>query len=798
MPENNVQIELELVTRAFDAALREATKSVEGFGKEFETAEKDASKSLGNVGKAGKDAGKDVEDGAKKASGAWETFKGVLGAEAVVGAFGYIKDAATALFNTFVVDGVKGALEAEASLKKLQTALAIAGDGSEATLVSFQKFANQMQKNTTADGDVVLSQLAVAKAYGLSNDQAKTVVKTAYDMAAALGIDADTAVKQLSESFTGQAGRLSKLNPAIGELTKSQLEAGAAAELLGAQFAGSAAGKVDTFEGKITQTKITFGDLQEEIGAVITQNPALLAAIAQAGDLFREATAYVAANSAELKGLVAEGVQAFISAIQTAVSLGQSFNAFVTDNSTLLQALAIGVGAATIAYGAYALAVNGAAIASEIATIAQTAFNVALTANPVGIVIVAVGALAAGVYLLAQNWDAAKATMAGFAAFAVSSVQPAVQGILDVLAPLVGIFDEELGESIDQARIKLLDTTEELLQVQADLESKVLAQKQTGLDQQTNAEAVANAIKLAAQQQTNTTELAAEQGQSQAKLANLTAELTAKATAEKAAEKEKKDREKKVNDDKAKAEREFQSKLESDRKAARAEYEKNEKQSLENQRLAQARHDEERYNAQQSLSGAIIADTRNRNSFEMATDREKVANFQSTLGQISSLQNSSSKELFEVGKAAAIAQATINTYQAATVALASAPPPFGFALAAAVTVAGLLNVKNIASQQAPRSGGNFADGGFVPGASFSGDRVQANVNSGELILNRQQQQRLFQMANGDSGGGSGLAAKIDALANAIFGQPIVVEIDGEAIATAVRSQVRGGFALGGT
>ena len=35
--------------------------------------------------------------------------------------------------------------------------------------------------------------------------------------------------------------------------------------------------------------------------------------------------------------------------------------------------------------------------------------------------------------------------------------------------------------------------------------------------------------------------------------------------------------------------------------------------------------------------------------------------------------------------------------------------------------------------------GSYASGGIVPGSSFSGDNLTANVNSGELILNRAQQ-----------------------------------------------------------
>ncbi|UYI97137.1 MAG: phage tail tape measure protein [Parabacteroides distasonis] len=41
----------------------------------------------------------------------------------------------------------------------------------------------------------------------------------------------------------------------------------------------------------------------------------------------------------------------------------------------------------------------------------------------------------------------------------------------------------------------------------------------------------------------------------------------------------------------------------------------------------------------------------------------------------------------------------------------------------------------------------FANGGIVPGSMYSGDRVPAMVNSGEMILNRSQQSNLFQILN---------------------------------------------------
>lgn len=53
-----------------------------------------------------------------------------------------------------------------------------------------------------------------------------------------------------------------------------------------------------------------------------------------------------------------------------------------------------------------------------------------------------------------------------------------------------------------------------------------------------------------------------------------------------------------------------------------------------------------------------------------------------------------------------------------------------------------------------KSNGKYANGGIVPGSSFTGDRVTAQVNSGEMILNKTQQARLFKLANGGAVGGN--------------------------------------------
>ena len=87
-------------------------------------------------------------------------------------------------------------------------------------------------------------------------------------------------------------------------------------------------------------------------------------------------------------------------------------------------------------------------------------------------------------------------------------------------------------------------------------------------------------------------------------------------------------------------------------------------------------------------------------------------------GALNALSNVVGKHT-AAGKAIAVGQAIINTYQGATMALASAPPPFSFVEAAAVTAAGLLSVKKILSTKVG-SGGGGGSTPSIPGTGGAG------------------------------------------------------------------------------
>jgi tape measure domain-containing protein len=91
---------------------------------------------------------------------------------------------------------------------------------------------------------------------------------------------------------------------------------------------------------------------------------------------------------------------------------------------------------------------------------------------------------------------------------------------------------------------------------------------------------------------------------------------------------------------------------------------------------------------------------------------KQLSGAQQFFGNLAGLSRSKNRELAAIGKAAAVTQATIDGVLAVQKALASAPPPANYALAAAVGVATAANVASILSTNLGfQTGGSFVVGG---------------------------------------------------------------------------------------
>jgi DNA repair exonuclease SbcCD ATPase subunit len=150
----------------------------------------------------------------------------------------------------------------------------------------------------------------------------------------------------------------------------------------------------------------------------------------------------------------------------------------------------------------------------------------------------------------------------------------------------------------------------------------------------------------------------------------------------------------------------------------------------------------------------------------------------STLAQFA---KDGSKEQFAIQKAAALAEiAVADAKSRALIPAQTATIPYPANLAAIaqmnalVTATTALGVAGVVASAIK----GYADGGIV-GASQGGDNRVATVRDGEMVLNADQQNNLFNAIKSGSLGG----------------QPIIIQISGREIARAVRDEVNAGFKL---
>lgn len=125
-----------------------------------------------------------------------------------------------------------------------------------------------------------------------------------------------------------------------------------------------------------------------------------------------------------------------------------------------------------------------------------------------------------------------------------------------------------------------------------------------------------------------------------------------------------------------------------------------------------------------------------------AQKRVKINAVSQTFAALSTLMETNSRELFEVGKAAAISGAIVDGYAGVQKTLASVPAPFNYALAAAQGVAAAANVAKIAST-------SFGSGGSVSPSTAGGSASSATAATTQQTAQTAPQQQVSIALSGD-------------------------------------------------
>lgn len=164
----------------------------------------------------------------------------------------------------------------------------------------------------------------------------------------------------------------------------------------------------------------------------------------------------------------------------------------------------------------------------------------------------------------------------------------------------------------------------------------------------------------------------------------------------------------------------------------------------------------ERHEAQVTAIKKRESDNRTRQ--EEAERATRYKNASTLFGNLSTLMNSKSKKLFQLGKAAAIANAVVNTAEGITKAW-SLGPILGPAMAATVAAAGAVQIQTIKSQQF--GGGGTVNAGTSGGAPGTYNPPQPNIPAAPTVPDSNAERPINLYLHRDVQGNVSLADQLD-------------------------------------
>lgn len=772
----------------------------------------------------------------KNTTSAFKVFAGVISGQAIISA---VRNLTTGM-TEFAKSSIQAASDAAETASKFAVVFRSVGDeaekGAERLTTSFGLSRNEAKDLLSATGDL-LTGFGFTGRSALSLSQ--QVQELSVDLASFTNFSggAKGASEALTKALLGERESVKALGISILEedvkkqvaintanglifATERQAKAQATLDIAIRQSQnaiGDYARTSDGFANKQRELDAVIKNITETIGAEFL--PILTEIIKETIDWARENEKLIqsfAKDAASVFKQIVESVKSLIGFVQQAV---QYWNEYGDVIIKVGKAVAAGI----ILLAAFEAGLAAIAIATTIAT------------GGLNLLPIAIVAIGAAVAVLIQNFDNLVGNILVFSSIILQALQPIedkfksisasilrtwantigfiIQGAIDLASSLGEIFGITLPEQVTGFKQSLLDAADSIensKSVTLSLAQAVNQQAQSFKSASTASTENTDAINTnteAKKSNIQTTNIENEAIKNNALEAENAAKRKAAAEALALKAKEEAEARKKEIDEATRALNEQIVIEEEDLRAVKAEadlvfieeqlgHEEAVKTAARQRELeAEGNHALARLELEKKLTDAQNKEliTREAKAKEAAKKQEELdktvaknrINIASGLGNLlTALGGKFAKAGFIITKGAALAESIVNTQVAATLALRSAPPPIGAALAAQVTLAGRLNTAAIAASTVQ----GFQAGGIVAGSSLTGDRVPAVLNSGEAVLNRSQQSELLGLANGNRSQQGGQGQEIVVYTN--------VNVDGETVARAVSRQVADGFKLG--
>lgn len=690
-------------------------------------------------------------------------------------ALGLVKGAVSAV-SAVISDLSKSYIEQTKAEKQLEIAARNNPYLNDSNVAALRNYASEIQSLTVYSEGELLPMMAQLSASGRTQQQIMDIMGAAVDVAASGTMDLSSAVSSLNATYNGTAGTLGRQNGAIKNLTEEQLKNGDAVKIISEQYKGMAS-EIAKSTGAGERLKNAFDDLKSTIGKPFVEAMTPMAnfftdLINGWVDAKKKKDEYYDAKKAEKKGetTVSQDEALLSQAKKRQEELRKSADDFDKKWRRANEQLE----AAKKQHGAlHPVTKNLQAETDLYATEVQR-----------------VGALwqEAGKRVDELTERVKKKADAEKAESEKKQAQAEAEKAADDAAAREKARKETAEAALKTYR-ETIAAKEQELKLRKELGENITQEKENTEMLQTRQAAYIKLIQDAQGTITGGAERERIEREKILKLVEATTDAQKEAEAEEAKKALLKDLDDALNDSKKKKQSEIMAKqiseleieyakLTADKKLEiEKEYtEKLEELRKQQQKMVQEERTKEEQDYYKSIEKKIeivssfadkytnimttISNMITKQAQNEATVKQAVLEKQYNDGLVSQTEYQKRKDEIEKEAAeksyriqmwqwaASIAQATANTAQAmvSTLAQETGPAALKIAMAAMVAAAGGAQLATIIANK-PIPPSRFATGGIVGGTSYTGDRVTAHVNSGEMILNRMQQRNLFDSIN---------------------------------------------------
>lgn len=660
---------------------------------------------------------KALESGNKKAlnlEGTLSTALGVFGGNLITKGFDLVVDGFQGLAN-FAREAARASSENQVEINNLNASLSRAGILTRETSEELQAYAANIEATTLITGGAATETISyLATLTRLDKEGLQRATTAAIDLSVALGIDLASAQTLVAKAANGNISAFSRYGIEIQKGATNAETFANTLEKLNSQFGGAANSQLNTSVGAVTALANAYESALEPIGDIVVTNPLVTSTINAIKDVVVDLTKTLQENKVAYTELVTDGI---LFAISSAQVLFDALDGITVVSKALFNVLVTGSNAITLG----------------VVEPFRLAYDAALL-------------LLQNIPLVGQAFEGLKNPLDGIADSLRENV---IAGFDDIANSADGNVFRDLSDGAGSFANKVIEGAEKIKLANAEIKNSnrsVVDEQDALSDEQLAKIAEFNSQKIALQSQFDS-----EQKALQAELEEINIQNE-------------------FERNEAAIQRILEQKLRENEISLQAELDKN--KGINDARVKAAADDK-------AFEQKRLADLKAFKDKEVGIEKLGNQTFLSDraafFNAAASLSNSKSRELAAIGKAAAIANATIAGKEAVVSSYRFGAGIGGPALGA--VFAGIASAAT-ASQIAQIAGVQFEQGGVVGGASMGPDNRVATIRDGEMVLNASQQKNLMDM-----------------LTNGGMGGDIVIQINEREIARAVRNQKQLGFAV---